>query len=373
MKVIGQRKTLAAHLSLGYGFQGAYCAGCIMEICVNPPIPFSCGWDEPMRRMEVEMESKLTLDPRWRLITETRFTHLKPVDECRVTFARVNINDELLKQLQPNLAELEKAIDRESSAFPLKSYIQPLWSALQEPIPLDELGFLHIKPAALSVAEWSFKGTELDLTLGLRARPEVLPDFKASKPTALPDLSQHQPGGGFQIYTDLTLPYSKLSGLMTAFMDTIWLGSGKNRIRISGVRFFPAGRKLGMELSFTGSKKGVLFLLSVPEVDQATRRLYLKEVEYDLNTRNLMLKSAHWLLDEKIKRKLSEHMVFELKDLYEFASRSIQGSLNQKRDGGVVLSGNLTRLEYAGHALGNDALRIRVLASGEISARVSYP
>lgn len=373
MKVIGQRKTLAAHLSLGYGFQGEYCAGCIMEICVNPPIPFSCGWDEPMRRMEVEMESKLTLDPRWRLITETRFTHLKPVDECRVTFARVNINDELLKQLQPNLAELEKAIDRESSAFPLKSYIQPLWSALQEPIPLDELGFLHIKPAALSVAEWSFKGTELDLTLGLRARPEVLPDFKASKPTALPDLSQHQPGGGFQIYTDLTLPYSKLSGLMTAFMDTIWLGSGKNRIRISGVRFFPAGRKLGMELSFTGSKKGVLFLLSVPEVDQATRRLYLKELDYDLNTRNLMLKSAHWLLDEKIKRKLSEHMVFELKDLYEFASRSIQGSLNQKRDRGVVLSGNLTRLEYAGHALGNDALRIRVLASGEISARVSYP
>jgi len=373
MKVIGQRKTLAAHLSLGYGFQGAYCAGCIMEICVNPPIPFSCGWDEPMRRMEVEMESKLTLDPRWRLITETRFTHLKPVDECRVTFARVNINDELLNQLQPNLAVLEKAIDRESSAFPLKSYIQPLWSALQEPISLDELGFLHIKPAALSVAEWSFKGTELDLTLGLRARPVVLPDFKASKPTALPDLSQHQPGGGFQIYTDLTLPYSKLSGLMTAFMDTIWLGSGKNRIRISGVRFFPAGRKLGMELSFTGSKKGVLFLLSVPEVDQATRRLYLKELDYDLNTRNLMLKSAHWLLDEKIKRKLSEHMVFELKDLYEFASRSIQGSLNQKRDGGVVLSGNLTRLEYVGHALGNDALRIRVLASGEISARVSYP
>ncbi|MFM7586052.1 MAG: DUF4403 family protein, partial [Bacteroidota bacterium] len=93
----------------------------------------------------------------------------------------------------------------------------------------------------------------------------------------------------------------------------------------------------------------------------------------DLNTRNLMLKSAHWLLDEKIKRKLSEHMVFELKDLYEFASRSIQGSLNQKRDGGVVLSGNLTQLEYVGHALGNDALRIRVLASGEISARVSYP
>jgi len=373
MKVTGQKKILAAHLSLGYGFQGAYCAGCIMEICVNPPIPFSCGWDEPMRRMEVEMESKLTLDPRWRLITETRFTHLKPVDECRVTFARVNINDELLNQLQPNLAVLEKAIDRESSAFPLKSYIQPLWSALQEPISLDELGFLHIKPAALSVAEWSFKGTELDLTLGLRARPVVLPDFKASKPTALPDLSQHQPGGGFQIYTDLTLPYSKLSGLMTAFMDTIWLGSGKNRIRISGVRFFPAGRKLGMELSFTGSKKGVLFLLSVPEVDQATRRLYLKELDYDLNTRNLMLKSAHWLLDEKIKRKLSEHMVFELKDLYEFASRSIQGSLNQKRDGGVVLSGNLTRLEYVGHALGNDALRIRVLASGEISARVSYP
>jgi hypothetical protein len=267
---------------------------------------------------------------------------------------------------------MEQAIDREVGVFPLKSHIQPVWNALQESMPLEDLGWLYIKPAALSVAEWSFKGTELDLTLGLRARPVVLPDSVRAKPSALPDLSPHQPGNGFLIYTDLLLPYSKLSSMVTSFMDTMWLGSGKNRIRITEVRFFPAGRKLGMELSFTGSKKGVLFLLSVPVVDQASRSLHLKELEYDLNTRNLMLKSAHWLLDEKIRRKLSENMVFELNDLYEFARNSIHGSLNQKLDGGVFLSGNLASLEYAGHVLGNDALRIRVLVTGELSARVSY-
>ena len=49
IKVIGQQRTLLARVSLGYGFKGEYCAGCIMDYCVNPPIPFSCGWDEPMR------------------------------------------------------------------------------------------------------------------------------------------------------------------------------------------------------------------------------------------------------------------------------------------------------------------------------------
>jgi len=372
VKVTGQRQTLLARLSLGYGFRGEYCVACVMDYCVNPPIPFSCGWDEAMQNMEVELESKLTLDPRWKLISETRFTHLKPIDECRVTFAKVNINDELLKQLKPNLGLMEQAIDRETRVFPLKSYVEPIWKALQEPVPVEDLGWLHIKPMALSIAEWSFKGTELDLTLGLRARPMVLPDSKPVGTLALPDLSAHQAGSGFLIYTDLLLPYSKLSSMMTAFVDTMWLGSGKNRIRITGVRFFPAGRKLGMELSFTGSKKGVLFLLSVPEVDQASRSLRLKELEYDLNTRNLLLKSAQWLLDEKIRRRLSDNMVFELNDLYEFARKSIHGSLNQKFDGGVALSGNLARLEYAGHVLGNDSLRIRVLVSGELSARVSY-
>lgn len=370
IKVVGQGQTLLARLSLGYGFQGEYCAGCVMDYCVNPPIPFSCGWDEPLRRIEVELESKLKLDPRWKLITETRFTNLKPLDECRVTFARVNINDELVKQLKPNLGLMEKAIDREAGAFRLKSYLQPIWSALQEPFPLGDLGWLHMKPAALSLAEWNFKGAELELTIGLRARPVVLPVSNQSKVVVLPDLSQHQPGSGFQIYTDLLLPYDKLSSMMTAFIDTMWLGSGKNRIRITGLRFFPAGRKLGMEVSFTGSKKGILYLLSVPEVDQVSRKLHLKELEYDLNTRNLMLKSAHWLLDEKIRRKLSESMVFELNDLYEFARSSIHESLNQKLDEGVMLTGKLDRLEYAGHALGNESIRIRVLVTGGMSARV---
>ena len=370
IKVIGQQRTLLARVSLGYGFKGEYCAGCIMDYCVNPPIPFSCGWDEPMRRMEVDLESKLTLDPRWRLITETRFTHLKPIDECRVTLARVNINDELLKQLKPNLGVMEKAIDREAGAFPLKSYIQPVWNALHEPIPLDELGWLHMKPAALSMADWRFKGTELELTLGLRARPVVLPEAKRTNSAVLPDLSQHQAGSGFQVYTDLLMPYSKLSQMMTAFMDTIWLGSGKNRIRITGVRFFPAGRKLGMELSFTGSKKGVLYLLSVPEVDNAALRLQLKELEYDLNTRNLMLKSAQWVLDEKIRRKLEQQLVFDVADLYRFARKSIEGSLNQQLAGGLSLAGTVDRLECVGYALGADALQIRVLVTGAVRARV---
>lgn len=370
VRVTGQQQTLMVSLSLGYGFHGEYCAGCVMDYCVNPPVPFSCGWNEPMKRMEVDLETRLKLDPRWKLIAETRFTNLKPIDECRVTFARVNINDELLKQLRPNLGLMEKAIDREAGAFPLKSYVQPIWNALQVPFPVDDLGWLHIKPTALSVANWSFKGTELELLLGLRAQPVVLPDSKQGKLAPLPDLSQPQPGGGFQVYTDLLLPYGKLSTMLTAFMDTVWLGSGKNRIRIEGVRFFPAGKRLGMELSFTGSKKGVLFLMSVPEVDQATRQLHLKELEYDLNTRNLLLKTAHWILDEKIRRKLAENMVFELKDLYEFAHQSIQESLNQKLDDGVVFTGNLARLEYAGHVLGAENIRIRVLATGNLSVRV---
>ena len=62
--------------------------------------------------------------------------------------------------------------------------------------------------------------------------------------------------------------------------------------------------------------------------------------------------------------------MFDVADLYRFARKSIEGSLNQQLAGGLSLAGTVDRLECVGYALGADALQIRVLVTGAVRARV---
>jgi hypothetical protein len=99
LKVTGKGKTLFLDLNMAYGFRGEYCAGCIMETCINPPIPFSCGWNESLRRVNVKLSSDIEILNNYRIKSTSKFQELNTIDPCAITFANININNVLLSQL----------------------------------------------------------------------------------------------------------------------------------------------------------------------------------------------------------------------------------------------------------------------------------
>jgi enoyl-CoA hydratase/carnithine racemase len=76
-------------------------------------------------------------------------------------------------------------------------------------------------------------------------------------------------------------------------------------------------------MGFAGTKKGVFYLLGLPKFDNAKNILALKNVEYDLSTKNVLIKTAKWLLDETIRKKLESQMVFDMNDLVTLTKKSI--------------------------------------------------
>jgi hypothetical protein len=141
---------------------------------------------------------------------------------------------------------------------------------------------------------------------------------------------------------------------------------GKEKINITSLKLFPAGEKLGVAVGFTGTKKGTFYLLGNPDFDNTKSSLALKNVEYDIATKNVLIKTAKWMMDETIRKKLEEQMVFDLSDLMNLTKKSIAESLNQTLDGGIKIKGQLKSLSISGWSLQQDALWVRAKTMGDI-------
>lgn len=371
LQITGSGKTVNFNLDMAYGFKGEYCAACLFDACVNPPIPFSCGWNEKLRRVNVKLASDLEILPNYRIKSSSRFTDIKTIDPCEVTFANININSILQSQLKPQLGKFAGLIDAEVAKQDLKPYIKPVWDALQEDIKIDKVGFLRFQPKEISLGDINMNGSQLSFSVGLKAAPVIASTPSNAIPTALPNLSAYKKNSGFEVYTDLYLNYDSLSEqVYSTIKDQIFEMGGK-KIKVTYLKLFPAKEKLGVEVGFAGSNKGIFYLLSVPEFNAKTAQLRLKQVEYDIETKNVLIKSAKWLLDETIRKKMEEQMVFDVSDLMKLTRESIHASLNQKMDFGVRLQGSLQDLDIKDYSIQPDALVVRSLTKGNLQVFVN--
>jgi hypothetical protein len=367
IQLSGKGKTVFLGLDVAYGFSGEYCAGCVFDNCINPPIPFSCGWgEETLRRAKIKLKSDVELTSNYRIKSSTSFTEFTPIDPCRVTFAQININDVLMGQIRPELGNLAKMIDTEIGKQDLKPYILPVWKALQEDIQIPSTGYLRFQPQSLSVSEINMNGSVLNFNVGLTAIPTIQSTPWNKPSSGLPTLSPYKKGSGFEVYTDLKMNYDSLSKQLFDIMKTESYALGKEKINITSLRLFPAGEKLGVAVGFAGTKKGMFYLLGNPAFDNSKASLALKNVEYDIATKNVLIKTAKWMMDETIRKKLEEQMVFDLSDLMNLTKKSIAESLNQTMDGGIKIKGTLKSLEINGWSLQQDALWVRAKTLGDI-------
>jgi hypothetical protein len=367
IQLSGKGKTVFLGLDVAYGFSGEYCAGCVFDNCITPPIPFSCGWgEETLRRAKIKLKSDVELTSNYRIKSSTSFTEFTPIDPCRVTFAQININDVLMGQIRPELGNLAKMIDTEIGKQDLKPYILPVWKALQEDIQIPSTGYLRFQPQSLSVSEINMNGSVLNFNVGLTAIPTIQSTPWNKPSSGLPTLSPYKKGSGFEVYTDLKMNYDSLSKQLFDIMKTESYALGKEKINITSLRLFPAGEKLGVAVGFAGTKKGMFYLLGNPAFDNSKASLALKNVEYDIATKNVLIKTAKWMMDETIRKKLEEQMVFDLSDLMNLTKKSIAESLNQTMDGRVKIKGTLKSLEISGWSLQQDALWVRAKTLGDI-------
>jgi hypothetical protein len=145
---------------------------------------------------------------------------------------------------------------------------------------------------------------------------------------------------------------------------------GKNFIIINHLKLFPAQEKLGIEVSFEGSKKGTLFLTGIPEFNNTTNVLKMNNLQYDLSTKNILLKSAKWLLNETIRKKMEQSMVVDLTPQIEDLKKTMNSALNQTLNKNIRLEGTVKSININTLQSRSEEIFVRAIINGNIAVKV---
>ena len=119
-------------------------------------------------------------------------------------------------------------------------------------------------------------------------------------------------------------------------------------------------------LQFSGKKRGTLFIKGEPVFDPLTQQIELKNVDFDLDTKSTLLKTAKWLFSDRILQEITKASKQDLRPQLSELQKTLNKSLRIEQNGFLIL-GTLLELKVNGIYPETDRLTVRVSAKGKLS------
>lgn len=359
-----------------YALNLNYCPECTFLFnskgsCVIPRIYASCGVGEPMRKVNVAYATKVDISRDYKLNSSTQLTRFETVDPCEITVFKYDATAKLKKEVTGVLKDLEKEIDASISDVDIRSSVQEVWQTISSPQAIGEYGFLNLRPKQISLSSVQFDKKKAMLNLNLAFEASVSTTKREVAELPLPALAEHKQGNGFEIFLDIEADYDSLTNILTKEIAGRTLEIKKNVIRLDAVGIASSsGKQLNLWVQFSGKKKGVLYLVGTPVFDQENQIISFPDLEFDIKTKNALLKSAEWLFSKKITDLVRKEATFDLKPELDKMKSTLGASLNGPISTGVNLQGSIEHLRINSIYPDANQLIIRTSTKGNASIRM---
>ncbi len=313
--------------------------------CIIPRVHVSCGENEPMRKFSLKYSTAVKVNSDYTFKTNTNLQKFELLDPCELTIANIDVTTDVEKEITKQLKVLEREIDKQFSAIDIKSTAKESWKLLQEPTEIPGYGYLSLAPSSLAISDLKFSGKKASFNFNI----DVSPSFTTEKPqliaSALPDLSKSKVDNGLNFGLDVILSYDSLSNFIrSSFKGEVFEIKRKkiiiDDIAVSG----SADNRIILKTQFSGSKRGVIYLLATPVLNDSLKQIELTNVDFDVKTKSVLLKSAKWFFNSKINQLVEEQGKFNYTPMIDDMKKEINTSLNQPLTDGVAMSGRIASI-----------------------------
>jgi hypothetical protein len=368
--------------TLNLGFTGYYQIVGSTRVCVNGTVlsPWTpgcrCGFDETERRVNVSFTSSFKLLPNHILSTKIIRNEPQALDKCEVCFWGQDVTSSVLNGMKAELDLSKKAMEDSFGTMNLRPYMQQAWNVLSDVYSIPNVGYFSLHPKSLRMENINAKNDLLNINIGITATPVISFAKPEATVTPVPNLSTADHPGGFNIYLEAALQYDSLSKVLNGYLVNkrfdISEGLFKRHIIIKETTV--SGNENGdllIKVNFEGSFDGTIFFTGKPVYNTEKKTIEVEEMDYDLKTKNLLLKTAKWLFNKRIINELKKYTSFELSTYYNTATSTLNTWLNKEWTKGIKGAGAVNDLKLtAVHALPQHLL-IRSNCAGTLSVLVS--
>ncbi len=370
----------ASGSSLNLGFTGFYKIIGSTRLCTGSTVlspwtpPCKCGFDGDERKVEVNFTNTVSILPDYKIRLAINRQEPKPLDKCEVCFWGQDITGEVMKGLKAELDFAKKSLLDSFGTVDVKPQVQLIWNKLNEGYNLYGLGWLKINPQRLRINNFFAKNDSLNIFLGLSAKPVISFEKPGVQSSAVPDMNDFSMRQGFNIFLDAVLNYDSLSTILNSQFKgqrfDFSKGPLKKHIVIEEIKLYGTGNeKLIIKLNFSGSQSGVMYLTGKPVYDKEKKQIEIKDIDFDIKSKDALLKTANWLFSKKITNELQKNAKFDLTAYIETAKTTVNQQLNKEWIKGIRSYGNMNDIKIIGFYPLSSHLIIRSNCSGDLSVK----
>lgn len=339
--------------------------------------------------LEVSLNSKLSVQPDWSVNTQSqigyKWTQRPTLD---IGIVKIPIGSLIEKVIDQELSKMAELLDKEAKKqLKFQKQVLTYWNQLQEPLPIPGPvpAWLVINPDSVYLSRLVPEPTALRLTAGIGATVLVSTSepAKAGKKKPMPALQVNKIlndevkltlTAGVDYATATQLARKELVGKEMLFEG------GKHRITVEEIDIWGKGQSLVVRVKLKGrtksgifSKKinGTYYFSGVPYYEAGKQEIRIRNFDFDVKSRDLLLQSAEWLFKSNFKNMVEQQMRYPVKKELEELRKLAGNSLNQPNLGGMLqLSGSIDRLEPTEVQLSDKYMLLIVESSGRLKAGI---
>ena len=371
-----QMKTAGTALLLG--FTGYYRIIGSTRVCVNgtalsPWTPACrCGYSEGERRVNVSFQNSVSISPDLKAKLSIKRLEPEAIDKCSVCFWGQDVTADVINGLKEELDAAKVDMEKNFGLYDLRPKFQKVWDQLNKVYSLYSLGWLEINPSKIRIDNLFVKNDSLSINLGLAAKPLVSFERPQEHLTVVPNITDFSSHTGFNIFLDAVLNYDSLSNIVSSQLsDKRFDTTSSKYIVIKECMLYGMDNEnLVIKVTFEGSEQGIFYLTGKPTYDAATKIIELKDLDFDIKSKNTLLKTAAWLFNKRIVSELKKYSRFDLTTYINAAITSINQQLNKEWRAGIQSNGKMDAIKIVNIYPLREHLIVRSNCSGSLSIKV---
>ena len=329
----------------------------------------------------LNFRSRVNIDENWQInvhTTSNGFTWLeKPSLNVKgFSFPVTMVADKIIKNQMATLAVM---IDEQIRPFlDIKTVVNSLWNKIQEPVHVSDgpSVWLCVQPVSVSVSPIKGSDDKISTFLGIRCKAATRFGAKpTAKLSALPKLEFNSYKGSYfnvSVLSGLSYEYATEMAMKELQGKVFTFGKkGNKKLVVNDVSVYPGGHRLIVRVDVSGSLKGTIFLSGEPFYDPETERLFLNDFDFDLDTKNKLLKSADWLAHGAFARKIAPYFEYDLGPKLIESRKAVRDAIeNRQIYERITLKGRLDNLQPTSIFLSRNSINAIITGNGKMGVSI---
>jgi hypothetical protein len=315
----------------------------------------------------------------WRLNSKTTLKSLDWVESPTMTVFGKNMPVTYLINPAVSLfkTKIEKSIDSAiENSMDFKPNVIDAISKISTPFQMNEAykSWLRIAPLEIYATNAKLKNDSFLLNMGMKCYMETL---IGNKPESKFDTNKFALKSVDKIPEQISAniaavsTYQEASKLMIANFVGQEFGSESKKVKVQNVAIWHKDGKIVIALDLLGAVNGTIYLNGIPQYNESTKEIYFDKLDYVLDTKSRLMRTANWLAQGVILKKIEQSCRYSIKQNLDDAKQSMMTYLkNYSPMPGVFINGKMEDIQFQKVELTNQAMIAFIKVNGTINVSI---